>query len=150
MTKHEMMNKIDAILTEAKSAVLATVDAKGRPHARWMTPVVLREWQGILLAVTSPDFHKILQLESNNKVEWLIQTRALDKIVNVRGGINVIDNPSMKAQVMEAVGKHLNIFWRVNTESTDFVILETVIEEAAYYEPMKGNREIVRFLDEEV
>lgn len=145
MTTHEMMNKIDAVLRETKAAVLTTVDAAGNPHARWMTPAVVAEMPGVLLAVTGPDFKKILQLDNNNRVEWLIQTKALDQIINVRGGINIIDNPSMKAQIMESVGRHLNIFWRVNPDTSEFVVLETVIEEAAWYQPMKNRREIVTF-----
>ncbi|HHU13170.1 MAG TPA: pyridoxamine 5'-phosphate oxidase family protein [Clostridiaceae bacterium] len=149
MTTQEMMNKIAAVLADAKSAVLATVDKEGHPHARWMTPAVVPDMPGVLLAVTAPDFKKILQLDDNNRVEWLIQTKSLDQIINVRGGINIIDNPSLKAQVMESVGRHLNIFWRVNPDKTDFVVLETVIEEAAWYQPMKNHREVVTFDVEE-
>ena len=145
-----MMNKIETVLEDAKAGVLATVDAEGKPHARWMTPVVLAQWPETVFAVTSPDFPKILQLDANNKVEWLIQTRALDQIINVRGGINVLDNPSLKAQVMEAIGKKLTVFWKVNKDKTDFVILETVIDEASWYAPMKGLREIVKFRQEGV
>ncbi len=145
VNNQEMMNKIETVLEDAKTGVLATVDAEGRPHARWMTPVVLAQWPQALFAVTSPDFPKILQLNANNKVEWLIQTRALDQIINVRGGINVLDNPSLKAQVMEAIGRKLTVFWKINKDKTDFVILETVIDEASWYAPMKGLREIVKF-----
>ena len=150
MNNQEMMNKIETVLEDAKAGVLATVDAEGKPHARWMTPVVLAQWPETVFAVTSPDFPKILQLDANNKVEWLIQTRALDQIINVRGGINVLDNPSLKAQVMEAIGKKLTVFWKVNKDKTDFVILETVIDEASWYAPMKGLREIVKFRQEGV
>ena len=45
---------------------------------------------------------------------------------------------------MEAVGKKLTAFWKVNS-TMDFIILETVIEEATYLSPMKGIREVVHF-----
>jgi pyridoxamine 5'-phosphate oxidase len=146
----EMMGKIEAVLEDAKAGILTTVDEKGRPHARWMTPVLLAPWPETIFAVTSPDFPKILQLGSNNKIEWMIQTKSLDQIINVRGGINVLDNPSLKAQVMEAIGKKLTVFWKINQNNTDFVILETVIDEAVWYAPMKGRREIVSFQQEGV
>lgn len=145
MTIQEMMNKIDAVLEDSKAGVLATVDADGRPHARWMTPVVLPQWPDSIFAVTSPHFPKVLQLDTNNKVEWLIQTRALDQVINVRGGMNVLDNPSVKAQVMEAIGRKLVVFWKINQERTDFVILETIIDEACWNAPMKGLKEVVDF-----
>ena len=85
------------------------------------------------------------QLDTNNKVEWLIQTRALDQVINVRGGMNVLDNPSVKAQVMEAIGRKLVVFWKINQERTDFVILETIIDEACWNAPMKGLKEVVDF-----
>lgn len=145
MNRREMMQKIEAVLEDAKAGVLTTVDAESKPHARWMTPVVLSSWPETIFAVTSPEFPKILQLDANNQVEWLLQTRSLDQIINVRGGINVVDNPSLKAQVMEAIGRKLTVFWKVNKDRTDFVILETVIDEACWAAPVKGQKEVVSF-----
>jgi hypothetical protein len=44
----------------------------------------------------------------------------------------------MKAEVMEGIGRRLNVFWRVNKDPSKLVVLETVIEEAEYFEPMKS------------
>ena len=148
MNSREMMRKIEAVLEDAKAGILTTTDAQGHPHVRWMTPVLLAEWPETLFAVTAPDFPKIKQLAANNRVEWMLQSKSLDQIINIRGAINVLDNPSLKAQVMESVGKKLTVFWKVNKENTDFVILETVIDEASWFAPMKGLREIVAFQQE--
>ena len=80
MNKQEMMQKIEAVLEDAKAGVLVTVDSAGNPHARWMTPVVLSQWPESLLAVTSPDFPKVSQLEAHSQAEWMLQTRSLDQI----------------------------------------------------------------------
>ena len=85
------------------------------------------------------------QLDAQGQIEWMIQTRALDQVVNVRGRISVVDNPSLKAQITEAIGRRLAVFWKVNGSSTDFVILETEIEEACWAMPLKGVKEVVRF-----
>lgn len=146
MDKPEMMHKIEAVLEDAKAGILATVDAAGRPHARWMTPFVLTPWPENLFAVTSPEFPKIQQLEQQTRVEWMLQTRSLDQIINIRGVIRIVDNPSLKAQIIEAIGKKLTVFWTVNKGKTDFVVLETIIEEAGWYSPVKGLREVVSFL----
>lgn len=53
MNRQDMMHKIEAVLDDAKAGVLATVDADGRPHARWMTPVVLAQWPNTLFAAMS-------------------------------------------------------------------------------------------------
>jgi len=148
MNKPEMMHKIEAVIEDAKAGILATVGADGRPHARWMTPVVLAPWPENLFAVTSPDFPKIQQLEQQPRVEWMLQTRSLDQIINIRGVIRIVDNPSFKAQVIEAIGKKLTVFWTVSKGKTDFVVLETIIEEAAWFSPLKGLREVVSFRPE--
>lgn len=148
MNIQDMMNKILYILEDSRTGILATTDMEGRPHMRWMTPVVLREKPDILYAVTSPHFQKALQLEQCNKVEWMLQTRALDQIVNIKGFINIIDNPSVKAQIMEYAGNRLTVFWNANSLNTDFIALETVVEEAVWYVPMKGIRETVNFIKE--
>ncbi|MCP4402905.1 MAG: pyridoxamine 5'-phosphate oxidase family protein, partial [bacterium] len=78
-------------------------------------------------------------------VQWMIQTRALDRVINLKGKINVLENPSIRSEVMEHLGRQLTVFWRVNTEDTNFIVLETIIEEATYFRPMKGLKETITF-----
>lgn len=141
MDLHEVLEKIELIIEDSKTAVLATTGADGKPHMRWMTPAVLKGKPGAIYAVTSPHFQKIAELEKDAGAEWLFQTRSVNKIMNVKGKINVIDNPSLKAEILEAVGKRLTMFWKVNNQDMDFVVLETVIEEATYFLPMTGQKE---------
>ena len=145
MNQHEIMYKVEQILEDAHAGVLATIDDQGNPRMRWMTPAVIKGRPDVLFAVTSPDFQKVVQLNQHADVEWMIQTRALDQLVNLRGKINILDNPSIRSEVMEQLAKQLTVFWRVNTEKTDFIVLETIIEEATYFRPMKGYKETVRF-----
>lgn len=139
-----IMNRIAEILEDSKTGVLATVDADGRPHMRWMTPAVLQGRPGTIFAVTSPQFAKAIHLAAHPEAEWMLQTRALDEIVNIKCKISIIDNPSIKAELLETVGKRLSVFWKVNQEM-DFIVLEAAMEEAVYQRPMKGIKEIVRF-----
>ena len=145
MDARELMGRVERILASARTAALATVDEAGRPHVRWMTPTVLKGRPGALYAVTSPHLAKVVQLAGNSQVEWMIQTAALNEVVHLRGRINVVDNPSLKAEIAEAIGGRLTAFWKVSAEHTDFVVLETAVEEGVYFLPMKGSREIVSF-----
>lgn len=145
MTQHELVNRLADILEETKAGVLTTVDSEGRPHVRWMTPAVLRDRQSALFAVTCPDFSKTDHLRANPGVEWLFQSRRLDRVITVRGMVNVVDNPSLKNEVLEVLAPRLDVFWKVNCESSAFVVLETVIEEGIYYEPLGGIRDVVKF-----
>ena len=143
MDMQQLMGLLERILDQAKTAVLATVDAEGRPHMRWMTPAVLHGREGVLYAVTSPRFAKVAQLDAAPQVEWMVQTPSLDEVVNLTGRINIVDNPSLKAEIAEAIGKRLSVFWRVNTEPAELVVLETVIEQATVFHPMTGERQML-------
>ncbi len=145
MTKKELIDRVGFILDETKTAVLATTSENGVPHMRWMSPGLLPSHPGILYAVTSPHLVKAIELEKCPEVEWMFQTRSLNEVIILHGKINLIDNPSLKAEVIEAIGKRLHRFWKTDEEETDFIVLETVICEGIHYFPMKGMKEILSF-----
>ena len=145
MDRKKFTALLDGIIDDAKTAVLATVDPDGHPHMRWMTPTLLGDRPGAIYAVTSPDFAKIAHLSANPKAQWMFQTRLLNRIATANGLVNVIDNSAMKAEVIEGIGRRLNVFWRVNKDPSKLVVLETVLEHAFYFEPMKGVREDISF-----
>ncbi len=140
MTKTEILGALDAIIDEAQVGILATTDPDGRPAMRWMTPAQVRGRQGYLYAVTSPGFRKVRHIEGHSGVEWMFQTPDLNRIVNVKGQISVVDNPQMKSEVLESIGRRLEVFWRVN-DKTDIVVLETMIEQVSVFDTMKHRRE---------
>ena len=145
MDKKGFAALIGSIIDDAKTAVLATVDGEGRPFMRWMTPVLLRDRPGAIYAVTSPEFRKSLHIASNPKVQWMFQTKLLNKVATVSGLVNLVDNSGMKAEVLEAIGRRLTVFWKVNTDASKLVVLETVIQKASYFEPMAGKHEHADF-----
>lgn len=145
MEKQEILGYIERILEEAKTAVLATVDDKGLPHMRWMTPATLRGREGALFAVAYRTSEKVKQVRSNPGVQWIFQSPALDRIVVVDGKVNIVDNPSIRSEVLEVVGARLRAFWKMYQDERDLLVLETVIEKAQYYLPMKGVKETVSF-----
>ena len=110
MNQNELMYKVEQILEDARAGVLATIDEQGNPRMRWMTPAVVRGRSGAMFAVTSPDFQKIVELNAHAEVQWMLQTRALDQVVNLKGKINVLENPSIRMEVMEHLAKQLTVF----------------------------------------
>ncbi len=88
---------------------------------------------------------KIKHLENNNSVEWLISTPSLSEIININGTIDIIDNPALKTEIMELIGHRLTVFWKVNLKKAEFVVLETKIDKAVYFDPMKGAKENITF-----
>ena len=113
MTKEELLSRLEKILADAHTAVLATTDAQGTPHMRWMTPALIRGRPGAIFAVTSPRFAKAVQIREHPEVAWMFQTAVLNTIINVRGRINLLENPSIRMEVQEALGAQLRTFWNV-------------------------------------
>lgn len=145
MNKQEIMIEVGEILAKTKTAILATADQEGRPHMRWMSPALLPDNNQALYAVTHPGAPKLQEIRSGQSVEWMFQPRTLDTVVTLSGRINIIENPSLNAQLMETLARRLNVFWKVNHDETDFVVLETIIEEATWFKPMQGKYEKVKF-----
>jgi general stress protein 26 len=145
MTQSEFMREVEAIIEESKTAVLATVDKDGNPHVRWMTPVVLKEKPNTLFATSSPDFSKIEQIKANNNVEWLLQTRSLDRVIKISGKIHLVEEPGFKAEVMQAIGPRLRVFWTLNDDPSKMICLETEIISGSYFTPINGKSETVSF-----
>jgi len=119
--------------------IVLTRRPDGRPATRWMTPTQVRGRQGYLHAVTSPNFRKVQHIANEKRVEWMFQTPDLNRIVTVKGEISMVDNPQLKSEVLEAIGRRLEVFWRVNRQQ-EFLVLETRIEEIKLFRPMKQER----------
>jgi general stress protein 26 len=145
MDSREVMNRVGAIIEAHGTGLLATVDPEGNPHLRWLTPAMLRERPGAIYAITAPSFAKVVQVRSHPRVEWMFQTPTLDEVVSIRGAINVVENPSLRAEVLEVLGPRLRTFWKLAHDARDLVILETVVEEATRFLPMEGRKDFVKF-----
>lgn len=145
MDARQLLRKTATLIEDARAGLLVTVDEDGRPQARWMTPTLLRGRPDALFAVTSPWSAKVAQMRANPEVEWLIQSPALTEIVTLRGAASLVDNPAIKREILDAIGQRLTVFWKVNPERTDLVVIETVVHGGTYLRPMQGVRETVRF-----
>lgn len=145
MTQTEIMAEVEIALEDSKTAVLATTGNDGKPRMRWMTPAVLKDRPNMLYGVTAVGFEKAKELEKNADAEWMVQNSSLETVINLRGKINLISNPALKSEVLESIGSKLTAFWKLNEKQQDLLVLETVIEEAVFFKPMRGVRSKVKF-----
>ncbi len=145
MTQHEIMRELAEVIADAKAGVLATVDEHGNPHVRWMTPAILKDRQSALFAVTSPRLTKLQQLKANPRAEWMIQSLSLGTVITVRGAVNLLDNPSLKSEVLEELGPRLQTYWHVSPDAPELVVLETVIDEIDQFHPLRNHHVTVKF-----
>lgn len=143
-----LLAKVADLVSEAKVGVFATIDERGRPGQRWMTPAFLRRIPGSLFAVTARSFEKSRHVLSDPNVSWLFQSRTLDRVASLRGRAELVDEPGFTAEVLEAIGPNLPIFWRVNRNPGELVVIETKILAASWFEPLKGERAFAEAPDE--
>jgi uncharacterized pyridoxamine 5'-phosphate oxidase family protein len=145
MDSREVMNRVGAILEAHGTGLLATIDDNGHPHVRWMAPTLLRESPGVLYALTAPGFSALDHVRAHAQVEWMFQTPTLDEVITIRGLINVVENPSLRSEVLEALGARLHVLWKLAPDVRDLLVLETVVDKAVRFLPMQGHKDVVRF-----
>lgn len=150
MTKNKVMEIILNCIESSRTAVLATVDHDGKPDLRWVTPGCIRERFDTIYMVSESHFSKVKQLSDNPLASMMFQTISLDKVVTIYGRVNIITTPSILAETLECIGKHLHAFWNLKHGKRDLVVLEFVIENARFYHPLNGTTEYVRFGSEEL
>jgi pyridoxamine 5'-phosphate oxidase len=136
MKNDSVMTRIKDLVGDAGVGVFTTVDEMGKPHSRWMTPIFLPRLPGALYAVTSRDFKKTGHLASNPNVSWIFQSKSLDRVATVSGKATIVHDPSLAAEVLEAIGPHLQVFWKFAGDPKKLVVMETVIESVSWFSPM--------------
>jgi pyridoxamine 5'-phosphate oxidase len=150
MNKSDVLQLLREIIDDARTAVLATADADGGPRMRWVSPALLKGHPDSIFMITSSHFTKVNHIQRNPVVEWMFQTKALTKIVNVRGEISVLSSAAIRSEALEALAPDLRTFWTITRDSEpDMVVLETRIREARVFFPFDGGRETVLFPTEE-
>ena len=135
MQAHELANRLEAILTTPRPASLRL------PMRTDASTCDLR--RGI--AFSKPDAAKVSQIAASGSAAWIIQTRDLREIIHCSGPTRVVDNPALKAELMEILGPRLESFWKTNAPGEEFVVIETLIKEATLFKPMQAVRETVTF-----
>ena len=140
MNAEELLARLERLLGTAKVGMFTTVDAMGFPHNRWMTPALVRGRGGYIYAVTAPDSNKAEHIRSHSQVAWTVQSTVLDEVFTTYGTASLIQDPHTTAEVLEAIGPNLAIFWRVNPNSRNLVVVETAIKEISCFFPMRNER----------
>ncbi len=135
----EPIEELRALLDTAKVGFLTTIGTDGYPRGRWMTPTMLPGEPGFLYCVSMAGSRKAVEIQADQKISWSFQTATLSKVVTARGSAVVLDNPQLKAQVLEALGSNLSNFWRINPDAKHLIVIETAIERVSLYRPAEGS-----------
>ncbi len=138
MLDQELTGKLEKLLFVSKVGLLTSVDQEGYPRSRWMTPALVKGRPEYLYAVTATDSAKAAQIKAHPRVEWTFQSKLLDEILSVTGTATVIVDPGLQAEVLEAIGPNLQVFWRMSQDSRKMVVIETRLEEINYFAPLES------------
>jgi len=136
----QIRKELEVITEDAKTAVLATVDTKGKPFMRWVSPAFLKDVPGSIYVITSPKSEKIVHTLKNPHVQWLFQTRNLSKIISIDGIASVHEHVGLISDILESVGKRLQTFWNVNADKHAMVVMETKITHATIFDAVKATQ----------
>jgi general stress protein 26 len=145
MDRNQIVNKIEEILEDAKTGIMTTINEESKPSLRWMTPAILKYPAPAIYCFSIPRCEKLKHIAANKNVVWMIQRRDLREIVKIEGTAKIIDNPATKGELLERIGTRLETFFKANANSEEFVVIETVIQKAEYYMPIKGIVETIVF-----
>ncbi len=137
MKDQDPLRAFRALLDAVRVGILGTLSEDGYPHSRWMTAATLPRVHDCVYCVTTAGSPKVKELESCDRVQWSFQSPTLREIVYLRGRAAVVNNPGLKAEVLEALGPNLATFWRINPDPAKLVVIETVIEKAKLFRPME-------------
>lgn len=138
MREMEPIAALSSLLENSKVGMLATSGPEGQPHLRWVTAAMLKGEHRYLYCVTMSGTRKARDIGDNDRVAWSFQTPSLDTIVGVSGRARILDLPELKAQVLEALGRDLTTFWRINTNPKNLVVIESTIDDIRLYRPMES------------
>jgi len=136
MKAHETLDSFHTLLEDVRRGLFITIDSEGYPQARWMVAASLNEKPDYIYSLSFDSSNKIRDLEKNRKVAWSFQLPSLNEIVYIQGEASVLDNPQLKAEVIEALGPNLTHFWRVRPEHGYLVVIETAIEKIRLQQPL--------------
>lgn len=139
MKSTEPIEELFTLVDSVKVGFLSTLGADGFPHGRWMTATMLRGEHRFLYCVSMAGSRKASEIHASQKVSWSFQTPSLGKVVTARGSAVVLDNPQLKAQVLEALGSSLSNFWRINPDPGHLIVIETALERVTLYRPAEGS-----------
>jgi len=140
MTKEELLKKFRLVLEESPQAILATVTEDGYPAMRYMTPAMVRGRDDALYAVTAASFPKVRDLATHPQVSWMLTSPKTREIFSFRGKITLVEDPRFKSELLEEIGRGLETFWRLNSDPSDLVVLETRLVSGEFFNPKTAEK----------
>ena len=101
MTKAEIKKTIWKIVKNAKVFVYTTVDARARPHSRYMGGLMIKG--GVIYMATSSKARKVRQIKSNPKSELLFAANEYKEVATLSGKSKLVKSLELKKAFWRAI-----------------------------------------------
>lgn len=126
---------LQKVMEGQREAILTTISPEGRPHATWMSTMTSPGFHRII-TLTSPDSHKVENIETNPEVEWLFTAPNKREIVYLVGSATVIRDVAKMKQAWKIVpNKQKAFFLNFFTSAPGYAVIETNVEKIVYGMP---------------
>ena len=142
MTERELHRRVVRLVEDAGVGLLATVDADGCPHARWMAAMPM---DGIrrIITLTVRQTRKLEHLQSNPHVSWTFNDPDLEEIVQIRGRARISDDFLAAQAGWERLAASTRTYATgvlSDDEHLEMVLIETDVEAIELLSPSAGCR----------
>lgn len=134
MKNSEPIRALKELVDSVRVGLLCTMAADGTPRSRWMTATMLSGEPEFLYSLTISGSRKLDDIRANPRVSWSFQDPSLHVVANVSGTCTIIENPQLKARILETLGNALERFWHAHPEPGSLVIIETEIQDISVVE----------------
>jgi len=136
----DLLGLVKSLIDGTHPGVLTTVEASGRPHARWMATISLDDFPRIY-SLTSDKSRKVGEIEHNPAVNWMFSSPDLSMVVNLAGTARILrDSKSLIMTWNQIRNKSRAYFLRNCTESPGYVTIETIVHSVECCTPQNAMR----------
>lgn len=135
MKERNPLEVLHSLVSEVHVGLLTSQGSDSYPDSRWMTVTLLEREPHCLYSVSITSSKKVQEINAQERVCWSFQSPSLDRIVHVRGRAAILNNPRLKAEILENLGGQLESFWKINPDPGKLVVIETFVEQATLYLP---------------
>lgn len=126
---------LNSIMAGQREAILTTISPEGRPHATWMSTMTNNDISQII-TLTSPDSHKVENIEANPEVEWLFTAPNKRELVYLHGTARIVRNVAKMKKAWESVpNKQRAFFLNFFTSAPGYAVIETTVHKVVYGMP---------------
>lgn len=134
----DLIDAARRLLDGTQPGVLTTVDAEGRPHARWMATMTFGDFPR-LYTLTSPHARKLEHIVACPWVGWMFSNHDLTLVLTLAGRAHVLMDPHSIKRIWKMIEDKSHAYFLDNfNERPGFTVIQTDVEDIECLVPQSG------------